>query len=253
MNTIPVPATFRIIAHRGASAYAPENTLKAFALARDMGVGEVETDAQLTTDGEVVLCHDSTLARYGHGDLWVESLSSQELLALDMGAWYSPYLFADTPILTLDQLLGEFKDELVYHIELKGAAVGLAAAVDASVTRHGLSSNVIYTSFSFIQLERMREVAADARMGWLVEDFDDETLARARDLQLFQLCPRADRITEELVVKGKEVVSEIRAWGMRGGAVELRALIAQVSRCGCDGMTINWPDWAKSEEGNPPL
>lgn len=245
MKPIVVPAKFRIIAHRGASAYAPENTLPAFALAREMGVGEVETDAQLSTDGEVMLCHDNTLARYGHGDLAVEALSVQELLALDMGAWFSPHLFAATPMMTLDQLLHEFKGEFVYHLELKGAAEELAAVVHACVTRRDLLSNVIYTSFSFIQLERMRAVAPDARLGWLVDGCDDEVLARARDLELFQLCPRADKITTELVARCKEVVAEVRAWGMQGGAVELRELIAEIAGCGCDGMTINWPDWAQ--------
>ena len=60
---IPCPQGFRIIAHRGASAYAPENTAAAFRLAHEIGVNEVETDAQLTTDGEVVLCHDTDPGR----------------------------------------------------------------------------------------------------------------------------------------------------------------------------------------------
>ena len=63
---------FRIIAHRGASAYSPENTLPAFELAARMGANEVELDAQLTSDGQVVLCHDTKLERYGHGPQVVE-------------------------------------------------------------------------------------------------------------------------------------------------------------------------------------
>ena len=55
---IRVPEAFRVIAHRGSSAYAPENSLPAFRLAREMGVGEVELDVQLAIDGVVVLCHD---------------------------------------------------------------------------------------------------------------------------------------------------------------------------------------------------
>ena len=58
---IRVPAAFRVIAHRGSSAYAPENTRPAFELARAMGIAEIETDVQLTTDGVVVLCHDTGL------------------------------------------------------------------------------------------------------------------------------------------------------------------------------------------------
>jgi glycerophosphoryl diester phosphodiesterase len=60
-----------------------------------MGVRDIELDTQLSTDGQVVLCHDSTLERYGHGPRNVEQTSSAELLELDMGAWFSPYLFSD--------------------------------------------------------------------------------------------------------------------------------------------------------------
>ena len=61
MLPIPVPPDFRIIAHRGASAYAPENTKPAFGFAQRMGISEVELDTQLSADGMVVLCHDLTL------------------------------------------------------------------------------------------------------------------------------------------------------------------------------------------------
>src|SRR5690554_737210 len=94
---VTVPSNFRIIAHRGASAYAPENTLPAFDLALRMGRPQVELDAQLSTDGQVVLCHDTTLARYGHGAQTVEALDWATLSNLDMGAWFSPYLFPQTP------------------------------------------------------------------------------------------------------------------------------------------------------------
>ncbi|RIK34981.1 MAG: hypothetical protein DCC57_23815, partial [Chloroflexi bacterium] len=120
MLPIPVPAAFRIIAHRGASAYAPENTLPAFDLARAMGVTEVELDAQLTTDGQIALCHDGTLARYGHGPRAVETLAWPDLADLDMGAWFSPHLFGGTRMMTLPQLFDTYGAAFVYHVEIKG-------------------------------------------------------------------------------------------------------------------------------------
>ena len=80
---IRVPATFRVIAHRGSSAYVPENTRPAFELAREMGIAEVETDAQLTTDGVVVWCHDTGLERYGHGERRVEALADRKSTRLN--------------------------------------------------------------------------------------------------------------------------------------------------------------------------
>jgi len=62
---ISVPENFRIIAHRGASAYAPENSAAAFKLAYEMGINEFEMDTQICNDGIVILCHDKTLDRYG--------------------------------------------------------------------------------------------------------------------------------------------------------------------------------------------
>src|SRR3712207_5799493 len=125
MLPIAVPANFRIIAHRGASAYAPENTHAAFALAARMGVHEIELDAQLTLDGQVAICHDSTLDRYGHGPQRVEEMEWAELAKLDMGSWFSPFLFAGERMLTLDDLFATYASGFIYHVELKGAAAAL--------------------------------------------------------------------------------------------------------------------------------
>lgn len=240
---IRVPAHYRIIAHRGASAYAPENTLPAFALARAMGVTDVELDTQLSADGVVVLCHDTTLERYGHGRRVLEGLPARELLSLDMGSWFSPHRFAATPMLTLGALLDAFRAGLVYHVELKGAAPELAAAVHAAVESRGLGSSVVFTSFSRAQLERMRGVSAAARLGWLVESIDDAVLEQAARLGLYQLCPRAARVTAAMVERARPVVAELRAWGLGGVPQEVRRLVLHTVDSGCDGATLDWPDW----------
>ena len=241
---ITVPEHFRIIAHRGASAYAPENTLPAFELAKNMAAREVELDAQLAADGVVVLCHDDSLQRYGHGDQAVEELTSEALLSLDMGSWFSPFLYANTPMLTLERLANQFADDFVFHIELKGKAADLPAKVLAIIAEHGLLERSIVTSFSWEQLERMRNISNSCRLGWLVHDFDQKVIDRAARLNLFQLCPPARTATEQLVKLGHDVVREIRVWGMSGPTSEVRSLIQKVVDSGSDGMTIDWPDWA---------
>ena len=241
---IPVPEHFRIIAHRGASAYAPENCLPAFELARQMGALEVEIDAQLAADGVVVLCHDDTLQRYGHGDQAVEELTAAALLSLDMGSWFSPFLYRNTPMATFEQVAREFADDFIFHIELKGKATDLPARVFSTIEACGLTERSVVTSFSWEQLERMREVSSRCRLGWLVHEFDREVIDRAARLNLFQLCPPARAVTEQLVELGHGVVEEVRVWGMSGKVMEVRSLIETVVDCGSDGMTIDWPDWA---------
>lgn len=243
MLPIPVPPTFRIIAHRGASAYAPENTLAAFQLAAHMGVTEVELDTQLSRDGQVVLCHDLTLERYGHGPRPVESLPAGELLALDMGSWFSPFLFHGEPMLTLDRLFQQFHDQVVYHVEIKGHAPGLVAAVADVIAHHQLAANCIITSFHFPALAEMQRVAPHLRRGWLVGQVDEAICVQAQALNLYQLCPQAEFLTPEAVTRARQIAPEVRAWGINGASSQVIHLIHRVMETGCDGMTINWPDW----------
>lgn len=249
---ITVPPTFRIIAHRGASAYVPENTLAAFQLAYDMGVTEIETDVQLTTDGVVVLCHDRTLARYGHGEQVVEEMRWDDLARLDMGSWFSPHLHHDKRMIRLDDLFAAFGDKLTYHVELKGRAAvpQLAAATQRIIADQRLHSACFITSFAYDALVAMRRVDPTLRMGWLVQQIDDEIVAKAQALNLFQLCPKAELVTSAMVTQARTVVTEVRAWGLLGDSVskqaaEVQALIHRVIDSGCDGMTINWPDWVQ--------
>lgn len=247
---IAVPSHFRIIAHRGASAYAPENTLPAFQLALDMGVTEVELDTRLTADGVIALSHDNTLARYGHGEKTVEGLTWSHLAALDMGSWHSPHLFGGVQMLTLEQLFAEFGDRLTYHVELKGHTPELPAAIHRLIKQHNLYDSCIITSFMYDSLVAMRQLSPHARLGWLIRQVDDTALHAARELNLFQLCPMAANVTPAMGQQARRVAPEVRAWGVNGESVasqsrDVISLIQNVLAAGCDGMTINWPDWVK--------
>ena len=243
MLPIQVPLSFRIIAHRGASAYAPENTAAAFDLAREMEVGDVETDAQLTEDGLVFLCHDLSLDRYGYPGRVLEQMRAPDLVSLDMGAWFSPYLYPDERLMTLPDLLARHGRGFVYHIELKGVAPGLPAAVREVVGQTGLDDACMYTSFAYDHLARMREIDSHARLGWLVDQVNDDSLRGAEELGLFQLCPQAAEVTAAAAERARSVVTEVRAWGLGGPSSQVIELIHQIVSTGCDGATINWPDW----------
>lgn len=240
---IRVPQGFHIIAHRGASAYAPENTASAFKLAHEMGIDQVEVDTQLSADGEVVLCHDLELTRYGHGGMVVEEMNWASLADLDMGSWFSPYLYGGDRMMRLDELFEAYGDRFVYHVELKGHASELAAAVFECIQRHGLTERCIVTSFRLDALTAMRKVAPQIRMGWLIREIDELALDSARRLSLYQLCPQAAWIDAKQVEQARGTVSEVRAWGVNGSAEEVVDLIERIVASGADGMTINWPDW----------
>jgi len=110
-----------IIAHRGASAYAPENTMAAFRLASEQKANYFELDCTLSQDGEVIVIHDSTTDRTTGVKGRVADMTLAQLKALDAGSWKDPK-FAGEPIPTLDESLDFAKGRIGVYIEIKDSA-----------------------------------------------------------------------------------------------------------------------------------
>ena len=108
-----------LIAHRGASGHAPENTLAAFRKAVSLGVGFIETDLQLTRDARFVAIHDDTVDRTTNGHGAVHDLTLEAIRKLDAGSWFGSE-YAGERIPTLEEIL-EFskKNDVVFYLELK--------------------------------------------------------------------------------------------------------------------------------------
>lgn len=108
-----------LIAHRGASAYAPENTLVAFEKAHQLGIKWVEFDIKLSKCGEIIVFHDSTLDRTTNGRGAVADLSLNDIQALDAGAWFASE-FAGEAVPTLRQVIQHLaKWGMCANIEIK--------------------------------------------------------------------------------------------------------------------------------------
>lgn len=240
---------FQLIAHRGASVRAPENSLAAFRAARETGSRAIETDVQLTTDGVAVLCHDRLLTRYGHGDVCVEECSYAELAGLDFGSWFSSD-FAVERIVRLDDLLAEFGTAFHYNLELKGAHSQLAPVTMALAREHGLWAHCTFTSFSWEQLQRAYAYEPQADLGWLVGKLDDAMLQQARGLPLACLCPEAQYLTQQVFDNARKVVPEVRAWGCPCNEHEARQMVLQLQEMGCSGITIDEPLWVEQSESS---
>ena len=89
MGARPNPPLPRIIAHRGSSAHAPENTLAAFELAVAGGAEGIEFDVRLTRDGEAVVIHDADLKRTALSEGIVSGMTAAELAEIDVGTWFN--------------------------------------------------------------------------------------------------------------------------------------------------------------------
>lgn len=157
-------------AHRGASAYCPENTMAAFAQAVELGATGIETDVQRTKDGVLVCIHDESLLRTTGLDQLVCNTDYEELSKLSAGAWFDA-AFADERIPTLEQLL-RFAERhgIELNLELKNGVVlypGMEAEVIAAVRAAGLEKRVVLSSFNHYSLALCKTLAPDIRTGIL--------------------------------------------------------------------------------------
>lgn len=149
----PAQSSFpRIIAHRGASQVAPENTLPAFLAARAAGAQAVEFDVSLLGDGTPVVIHDGDLARTSDRQGPLSAIGAADLAGIDAGAWFAPR-FAGTRIPTLSQTLDLLEAEgLSGNLELKAQGAPpepLVEAVAAELARRDWApARIVVSSFS---------------------------------------------------------------------------------------------------------
>jgi len=159
-----------IWAHRGASGYAPENTLPSFQKAVDLGADGIELDVQLTKDGQMVICHDETVDRTSNGHGWIKDKTFDELRRLSFGKNY--HEFVTLP--SLDEVLALIRPtDLTINIELKNGVVlyeGLEEKVIDAVNRYDMADRVLYSSFNHYSLVKMRELLPEAYIGFLYMD-----------------------------------------------------------------------------------
>jgi glycerophosphoryl diester phosphodiesterase len=157
-------------AHRGASGVCPENTMAAFAKAIELGATGIETDVQMTKDGQLVLIHDETLTRTTGTAGWVKDTSLNELKERDAGSWFHTD-FKGEKIPTLEELLELAKPTgLILNLELKNSIVqypGLEEKTIAAVRAYGMSERVIISSFNHYSLVDCHRIAPEIPTGVL--------------------------------------------------------------------------------------
>ena len=157
------------IAHRGASAVAPPNTLAAFSKAAELGADGIEFDVHLSADGVPVVIHDFTVDATTDGHGRVAGLTVAQLKQLDAGSAFDP-AFAGERIPTLEEVLRSVGDTLLLNVELKSMDLrdtGLEQAVIAQVEQHGLSDRVLLSSFNPLSLRRAKKIAPQIPAGLL--------------------------------------------------------------------------------------
>ncbi|TLN17432.1 glycerophosphodiester phosphodiesterase, partial [bacterium] len=159
-----------LLAHRGASAYAPENTLAAFQLALQQGAHGVELDAKLSADGAIVVMHDASVDRTTNGSGKVKELPLAALRELDAG-FHATNGYHGEKVPTLVEVLETLGKRAYVNIELTNyfsPGDRLPELAAALVAQMDLQATVIFSSFLPTNLHRVRAVLPQARVAMLV-------------------------------------------------------------------------------------
>ena len=155
--------SFTVIAHRGASAYFPENTMVSFEGAIALGADMVELDVQLTADGEVVVFHDEKISRCTNGRGRIADYTLDKLKRLDAGSWFDKkYVGARVPMLV--EALELCKNKIAVNIEIKTEAVtdtifdGIEEKCLQIVDKIAMRKHVVFSSFDPRAVQHLKQI-----------------------------------------------------------------------------------------------
>lgn len=216
-----------VVGHRGCAGIEPENTLRAFRRAIELGCDMVECDVRLTRDGQLAVMHDERVDRTTNGTGPVAEFTLAELQALDAGK--------GEQVPTLETVLETVRGHVDILVELKGE--GTPGPAVAMVRRLGMERAVVFTCFELARIRRVRELGADLRTGAIFGQGGPEVVAQAAEAGAEALGVNYRHQSRELVEAAHAAGLRIRAWNP-DTEPEMQAMIA----LGVDGIGSNRPD-----------
>lgn len=229
-----------VFGHRGAKAYAPQNTLPAFALALAQGAHGVELDVQLSRDGALVVFHDAEVDALTNGTGRVQTMTLAELKALDAGARFDPR-FSGVAMPTLDEVFAEFGTRLLYNVEIKSlpndGQDGIEQKVAQTIARFGLEAHALVSSFNPHALLRFRTLMPQVALGVLHEPAYFDPFAVLGDMSYEAYHPHHDVVDAAMIARETAAGRVVNVWTLNDAA---RA--QQLKAWGVHGIITDTPD-----------
>lgn len=196
------------MAHRGASALAPENTLAAFARAMDTRATWLELDVHLSRDGEVIVMHDHKVDRTTNGSGAIAEMTLAELKALDAGSWFGAE-FANEPVPTLGEIIELVGERLRFNVEIKSGVEATAPTI-ALLKEAGLLAQSMISSFNLEAVLEARKHTEEPLLALITGHAEHLEPAVEHGLDYLNLhYPAA---TEELVARAHAAKVRVCIW-----------------------------------------
>jgi glycerophosphoryl diester phosphodiesterase len=248
MRTNPAPPAAHplVIAHRGASAEAPENTFPAFDLALGQGADGIELDVRLSANGVPVVIHDARVDRTTSGTGRVVRYTARELRRLDVGSWFNRrypecararYRRARIPLLA-EVMAWVKRHRCLAFVEIKRARAepaGMEARVLETIYRAGVQKQITIISFHLATLRRLRQLDGHIALGL------DSTrtlllIRRSQSVGAATVLPHGAFTSRRFIVRAQRAGLRVVPWGLEAASAMRRKLAE-----GVDGLITSHP------------
>ncbi len=212
-----------IIAHRGASAVAPENTIAAFEAAIAAGADGIEFDVRLSRDGVPVVIHDETLSRTHGMRRRVRDTTLKELNKIDVPS--------------VEQLFELFKsNKLILYLEMKDIRIELAEACCRLIHDHGLKDRVVFECFEHSALEAVKNIDPELKTAALFQPPSSFILKRAQAIGASEIALHHRLTNKRLIEKARLANLKVVTW-----TVDNPAWVSRAKTHGIDALITNNP------------
>jgi len=227
-----------VVAHRGASRYAPENTLAAFRLALDQGARAVECDVRRTRDERLVVIHDATVDRTTDGSGLVSALPLETVRSLDAGRWFGAE-YGGERVPLLEEVLSLVRGRALIQVEIKKdpiPAAGIESQVVSAVGACGIEGDALVMSFDHQSIRIVRSLRSDITTGILYAARLVDPVAAARAAGATTLCLEWTYLDREVVAQARGARLGVCVW-----TVDHEAAFKRCQELGVDAVASNDP------------
>lgn len=229
----------KIIAHRGASALAPENTMAAFELAYEQGAEGIETDVHLTKDNIPVLIHDENVKRTTNSTGYIKDYTFDQLKQLDAGSWFS-VKYAGSEIISLEEFLNWTQDKaLCLNIELKNNKIdykNLENIVYDMVSHYKLLSRTTLSTFNRNSVERLKPFNGNIGVALLTSKRSKNLVSHAKGLGANAIHIKYRLLNQLFVDKCHQEQMAVRVY-----TINKQPHMSRCFKMACDGIFTDVP------------
>lgn len=230
--------TTKILAHRGASGYTPENTISSFKKALELGFDGIELDVHLSKDGHLIVMHDEKVDRTTNGKGSILSYTLKELKELDAGSWFDTK-FKGEKIPTLNEVLELIKGkDILLNVEIKAGYRYYAAIEEKLLSlleKYNYLDKSIISSFDHYSLVRLKELNSEVKTGLLYTAALYEPWDYARKVKVNALHPYYITLTPEFIKSAFENNLQINTY-----TVNHEPTVKKLMEAGINGVISNF-------------